>query len=74
MDGHGTGVRVGLYSVYKGVRTDVTRRKNATPTSAAMTRFSNVNWKFKRRKFTNGTWLCIEFNKTDVRPCAKIHR
>ncbi|AQW48554.1 hypothetical protein ACIQPP_50005 [Streptomyces violaceusniger] len=74
MDGHGTGVKARLYSVYKGVRTDITRWKDATPTSAGMTKFSNVNWKFDGRKFTNGTWLCIQFNKTDVAPCAKIHR
>ncbi|MBO3681667.1 hypothetical protein ACH4TQ_50170 [Streptomyces sp. NPDC021218] len=74
MDGHGTGVRARLYSVYKGVWTDITRWKDATPTSGGMTRFSNVNWRFNGRKFSNGAWLCIEFNKTDSRPCAKIHR
>ncbi|MCC4314801.1 hypothetical protein [Streptomyces malaysiensis] len=74
MDGHGTSVRARLYAVRAGVRMEVTRWKNATPVSAGVKKFSNVDWKLRGRRFSDGTWLCIEFNKTDDRPCAKIHR
>ncbi|MFI0772953.1 hypothetical protein ACH4TQ_50280 [Streptomyces sp. NPDC021218] len=74
MDGHGTGVRARLYTVHGGVRADITRWKDATPVSAGARKLSNVGWNFKGRKFSNGTWLCIEFNKSGSRPCAKIHR
>ncbi|KUO19163.1 hypothetical protein [Streptomyces dysideae] len=74
MDGHGTGVRARLYTVYKGQRADITRWKEATPVTAGTTQFSNVDWNLNGRSFRNGTWLCIEFNKVDGTPCAKIHR
>jgi hypothetical protein len=74
MDGHGTGVRARLYAVYQGSRTDVTGWKDATPVTAGLTRFSDVDWNLKGRTFRHGTWLCIEFNKTDHTPCAKIRR
>ncbi|MFI0818618.1 hypothetical protein ACH4TX_19250 [Streptomyces sp. NPDC021098] len=74
MDGHGTGVKARLYTVHGGVRADITRWKDATPVSAGMRKFSNVGWKFNGRKFSNGMWLCIEFNKSGSQPCAKIHR
>jgi hypothetical protein len=74
MDGHGTGVRARLYTVYKGKRTDITKWKDATPVTAGATKLSNVDWNLKRRSFRNGTWLCIEFNSADGTPCAKIHR
>jgi hypothetical protein len=73
MDGHGTDVRARLYTVYKGARTDVTRWKAATPRTVGITRFSTVDWKLNRR-FTHGTWLCIQFNRTGGAPCAQIHR
>ncbi|MGW1026739.1 hypothetical protein ACWD4J_24115 [Streptomyces sp. NPDC002577] len=74
MDGHGTGVRARLYTVYNGVRNDVTKWKDATPIPAGMTKFSHVDRNLRGRTFRHGTWLCIEFNKTDGTPCAKIHR
>ncbi|WP_033328669.1 hypothetical protein [Streptomyces yerevanensis] len=74
MEGHGTGVRARLYTVYKGQRTDITRWKDATPVTAGMTKFSKVDWNLKGRSFWDGTWLCVQFNKTDGAPCAKIHR
>ncbi|MFF3911037.1 hypothetical protein ACFYZJ_34965 [Streptomyces sp. NPDC001848] len=74
MDGHGTGVRALLYTVYKGERTDITRWKDATPITAGMTKFSSVDWNLKGRRFQNGTWLCIQFNQADDTPCAEIHR
>ncbi|MCL7377015.1 hypothetical protein [Streptomyces sp. 35G-GA-8] len=74
VDGHGTGVEARLYRVYKGGRSNITGWKDATPVSVGMTRFSDVNWNLKGRKFPDGTWLCIEFNKDGDSPCAKIHR
>ncbi|MFF4501599.1 hypothetical protein [Streptomyces sp. NPDC001401] len=74
MDGHGTGVRARLYTVYKGERASITRWKDATPVTAGTTKFSNVDWNLTGRRFRNGTWLCIEFNSADGTPCAKIHR
>ncbi|MFE2972393.1 hypothetical protein ACFXKC_54425 [Streptomyces sp. NPDC059340] len=74
MDGLGTGVRARLYTVYQGSRTDLTKWKDATPRTAGMTQFSDADWNLHGRRFTNGTWLCIEFNKSDDEPCAEIHR
>ncbi|MGO4754857.1 hypothetical protein AB4212_40710 [Streptomyces sp. 2MCAF27] len=74
VDRHGAGIKARLYAVNMGSRTDVTRWKNAATVSAGRTRFSSVNWNLRGRNFTNGTWLCIEFNKSDNQPCAKIHR
>ncbi|MFF7764287.1 hypothetical protein [Streptomyces griseorubiginosus] len=76
MDGHGTGVKARLYTVRSGVRTDLTRWKDATPRSYGMTQLSDVNWDWNRKpkKFGNGTLLCIEFNKAiNDNPCARIH-
>jgi hypothetical protein len=36
-------------------------------------RFSDVDWNLKGRKFRNGTWLCIKFNRANGAPCAQIH-
>ncbi|MFH9964879.1 hypothetical protein ACH4PR_26375 [Streptomyces mirabilis] len=74
MDGHGTGVQARLYTVYMGGRTDITTWKDVTPVSAGMTKFSNVDWNLKGKTFRGGTWLCIQFNKTDDTPCAQVHR
>lgn len=74
MDGHGTGVRARLYTVYQGSRTDITKWKDATPITAGMTKFSMVDWNLKGRRFQDGTWLCVEFSKADGTPCAQIHR
>lgn len=73
MDGHDTGVRARLYTVYKGTRTNITRWKDATPVSAGLTKFSDVDWPLHRR-FPDGAWLCIEVNRADGAPCAQIHR
>ena len=73
MDGHGTGVRARLYTVYQGSRTDLTRWRDATPRTFGMTQFSDVDWNLHGRHFRNGTWLCLQFNKSDDEPCAKIH-
>ncbi|MCG0065982.1 hypothetical protein L0F81_22240 [Streptomyces tricolor] len=73
MDGHGRGVRARLYTVYEGTRTDLTRWQDATPRSVGISRFSDVGWKLNRR-FRHGTWLCVEFNRADGAPCARIHR
>ncbi|MGW0885908.1 hypothetical protein [Streptomyces sp. NPDC002671] len=74
MDGHGTGVRARLYTVYQGDRTDLTRWKDTTPRTVGISKFSDVDWNLKGRKFPNGTWLCIQFNRADGTPCAQIHR
>ncbi|MEV5348935.1 hypothetical protein [Streptomyces achromogenes] len=75
MDGHDTGVRARLYTVYKGGRTDLTRWKDATPRTVGIRRFSDVeDWNLRGRRFRNGTWLCIQFNASDSSPCARIHR
>ncbi|GGZ92305.1 hypothetical protein GCM10010344_70030 [Streptomyces bluensis] len=74
MDGHGTGVRGRLYTVYRGERTDITRWKDATPVTAGRTKLSSVDWNLKGRSFRDGTWLCIQVNRADGTPCAKIHR
>ncbi|MCX4673619.1 hypothetical protein OG453_44495 [Streptomyces sp. NBC_01381] len=73
MDGHVNGTKGRLYSVYKGNRYAVTRWKMAKFASAGMTKFAYVDWKLNKR-FYNGEWLCIEFNKANGTPCAKIHR
>ncbi|MFF5306718.1 hypothetical protein ACFY5F_45925 [Streptomyces sp. NPDC013161] len=73
MDGHGTGVQARLYTVYQGSRTDLTRWRDATPRTFGMTQFSDVDWNLHGRRFRNGTWLCVQFNKADDEPCAKIH-
>ncbi|MFF9220782.1 hypothetical protein [Streptomyces viridosporus] len=73
MDGHGTGVRARLYTVYKGQSSNVTRWKDATPVSAGMPKFSSTDWKLNR-SFRDGTWLCIQFTQAPGTPCAKIHR
>jgi hypothetical protein len=43
-----------------------------------MKEWTAVDWKFKGKgkKFRNGTWLCVEFNKSygPENPCAEIHR
>ena len=74
MDGHGTGVRARLYTVYKGEETDLTGWKDATPVTAGVTQFSSADWNLKGRSFGDGTWLCIQVNRADGTPCAKIHR
>jgi hypothetical protein len=74
MESHSAGIKARLYAVNKGSRAEVTRWKGATPVSAGRKKFSSVDWNLKGQKFSNGTWLCIEFNKSDSRPCAKIHR
>ena len=74
MDGHGTGVRARLYTVYSGERNDLTAWKDATPVTVGMTKFSDVDWNLKGRSFPDGSWLCIEFNRADGAPCAEIHR
>ncbi|MCT9114206.1 hypothetical protein N4G69_53795 [Streptomyces mirabilis] len=74
MDGLGTGVRARLYTVYQGSRTDLTKWKDATPRTAGMTQFSDVDWNLHGKRFTHGTWLCIQFNKSDDAPSAKILR
>ncbi|MGW7043253.1 hypothetical protein ACWGDT_11110 [Streptomyces avermitilis] len=44
MDGLGTGVRARLYTVFQGSRADLTKWKDATPRTAGMTPFSDVDW------------------------------
>lgn len=73
MDGHINGTKARLYSVYKGNRYPVTRWKMARFATMGMTKIAYVNWKLNKR-FYNGEWLCIQFNKTGGTPCAKIHR
>lgn len=74
MDGHGTGVKARLYAIYpEGGHYDVRGWKDATPVSAGGTKFSDVDWKLNK-KFKHGTRLCIQFNKSDGIPCARIHR
>ncbi|MDT0547683.1 hypothetical protein [Streptomyces lonegramiae] len=74
MDRHGVGIKARLYAVNKGSRADVTRWKGAATVSAGRRKFSSVDWNLRGQNFSDGTWLCIEFNKSDSRPCAKIHR
>ncbi|MFJ2885486.1 hypothetical protein ACIO53_05560 [Streptomyces sp. NPDC087305] len=74
MDGHGTGVRARLYTVYQGSRTDLTRWKDATPRTVGMTQFSDVDWNLHGKRFSIGTWLCVQFKNFDDQPCAKIQR
>ncbi|MFJ4585059.1 hypothetical protein [Streptomyces echinatus] len=74
MDGHGTGVRARLYTVYQGDRKDLTRWKDATPRTVGIQRFSAVDWNLNGRRFRHGTWLCIQCNQADGAPCARIHR
>ncbi|MGW5342879.1 hypothetical protein [Streptomyces sp. NPDC004050] len=76
MEGHGTGVRARLITYSPaGYRSELTGWKDATPVSAAMTKLSDVNWRFKGgRRFAHGTKLCIEFNVVQGEPCAVIHR
>ncbi|MER6145911.1 hypothetical protein ABT174_38870 [Streptomyces sparsogenes] len=74
LEGHGANRRARLYTVYNAVRTDVTRWKDASTVSAGRRKLSTANWNLRGRNFPNGTWLCIEFNKSENQPCAKIHR
>ncbi|WP_212908453.1 hypothetical protein [Streptomyces sp. TS71-3] len=74
IDGHPKGAKAKLYAVYMGSRTEVTNWKKAKREGSGMTKISAVDWNLGNRKFTNGTWLCIQFNKGDDTPCAKIHR
>lgn len=73
MDGRVRGAKARLYSVYKGNRYEITRWKRARFTSYGMKDLAWVKWKLHKR-FYNGEWLCVEFNKTSGTPCARIHR
>ncbi|MFJ2171251.1 hypothetical protein [Streptomyces griseofuscus] len=74
VDGHPKGARARLYTVYQGVRDELTGWKKATPESMGITKLSAVTWHLKGRKFPQGSWLCIQFADTDGAPCAQIHR
>ncbi|MER8009633.1 hypothetical protein [Streptomyces sp. NPDC094149] len=76
MDGHGTRVQARLYKVYNHQASDVVGWRNATWRSYGGREFFGVSWNWEQRPhhYANGTWLCIQFNRADGAPCAKIKR
>ncbi|MEU7428278.1 hypothetical protein [Streptomyces sp. NPDC040750] len=67
MDGHATGARARLHTVYKGTSTNLTHWRDATPRTVGVARFSDVNWNLNGT-VENGTWLCIESTAPPARP------
>lgn len=72
-DGHGRGVKARLYTVHKGLRTELRGWKAAKRVTAGGQRFMDVDWTLNTRH-PHGSWLCIEFTGGTGAPCARIHR
>jgi hypothetical protein len=54
--------------------TGVSQERRRDPEDGGDDAVLRVDWNLHGKRFTHGTWLCIEFNKSDDAPCAKILR